>query len=371
MHFLLIPFLCLNLIFMVICSLPQNLQSRQILAFVSCVALMIIFSIMSLRPATGDGFRYYQHFLELNGASFTFLITKMFESDPIYIFLNWIFGWFGTQPFWLFGSCAGLYIVFFVLSVRLMTSKPVETAIVVMLYSVYPYFITYSVNAIRQGLSLTFLMFAYANFRRQNSVGWIWLFLAPFWHSGSWLAVGVVIAHQLMCKYIATPRLRWQLVLLGFFVSIGLSVTAVNDTVGAIFHSQIAVDSSHEIYFEDNDDVDYRTGFRADFFLFSILPLVSAFILRRQSPTFSYQGSGWLLSLYLSLNIIYNLFSFAPFSDRFAIFSWYLVPLLLFMQVNEMENRRFMLIFVSVFLSIDLVLLQTFTGKYISLPVGI
>lgn len=369
MHFLLIPYALLSLIFIVHFNTRREAGARAGLVLMASATLGLIFMAILMRPASGDSGRYYQYFLELGKMGLQDALAYR-GTDPLYVLLNWSASVLGQSQWLLFGSTLMVYVGVFVVAVRRLVGL-ISTAILIMCYAAFPYFVAYAANGLRQGLSLVFLLMAYVGFKQEKRTAWLWLLLAPFWHSGAWLAVIIAIFHQLMVRFVRNERTRWKLVFLILFVAVTLSATGLNESVVSQFSGLVTLQKSQEIYFSDPNDVGYRAGFRPDFLLFSLLPLGVAWLLRRRASTFSYKGSGWWLSLYLSLNVIYHLFAFAPFADRFAAFSWFLMPLVIFLQIRETRNYKWMTIFVAVVVLVNIVMLQFYTGNFIQAPKGL
>lgn len=70
------------------------------------------------------------------------------------------------------------------------------------------------------------------------------------------------------------------------------------------------------------------TGFRFDFLLYSLLPIIVAFFFKLRAKTKNelYEK---LLCVYLMTNSFWVIFIRANFSNRFAYLSWFLYPLVL------------------------------------------
>lgn len=366
MHFLLIPYSLLCTLFTVLFFKREQVNSRTGMFVAAAITTGLLFFSMWLRPATGDSWRYLEYFRDLRDMTLASAMTYR-EPDPLYVLLNWLAGRVGDQAWVLFGATLVVYFGVFLAAIRRLV-RPVEVLVVLMCYTAFPYFVAYGANGLRQGLALVFLLMAYVQIRQGLRAGWWWLFLAPLWHSGAWLAVAVTVAHQVMCRFVVSPRRRWALVLSTFLVSVLLSFTGLNESLMRQLPTFVDLKQTQEIYFTDAVDVGYRAGFRFDFMLFSLLPLLTALLLRVRHSTFSYTGPGWWLSLYLSLNVVYQLFAFAPFADRFAGFSWFLLPLVILLQVRAHPSKDLLTIFVAAVCLVNLAALQFYTGNFIQPP---
>lgn len=320
MHYLLIPYILLSVMFVMQFKARRDEGMRTGLVFTAGITMLMMYMAMTLRPAAGDSWRYYQYFLDLRQME----LTEAFAysgTDPLYVLLNWLMGCVGSDEWLLFGAILAVYMGVFVTAIQRLVGL-IGASVIMMCYAAFPFFVAYGASGLRQGLALVFMLSAFVAFNQNKSSAWVWLLLAPFWHSGAWLGVAVAVSHHLMCTIVRSERVRWCLVLFTLCVSIILSISELNAPLMSQLPEQVTLNESHEIYFTNPEDVNYRAGFRPDFLLFSLLPLATGWLLRRQAPTFHYAGSGWWLSLYLSLNAIYHLFAFVPFADRFSAFSW-------------------------------------------------
>lgn len=341
MHFLLIAYLLLNITFVSQLLRRSDVCSRTAMVAASSVTTVMMITAMLLRPVQGDSWRYYQTFLALRGMDLIEVLALP-EVDLLYVGLNWLVGQLGSAPLLLFGTTLVIYFTVLLVALRRYLGH-LHTAVLIMCYAAYPFFVTYGANGLRQGLAQVFLLMAYVQFRCRKHTAWVWLLLAPFWHSGAWLAVGVTLAHMTMCRMVRVERHRWWLVLGTLAFVIGLSATGLNESIMSSMIANFELRQTHVGYFGGVDEVEsvgYKTGFRLDFLLFSLIPLAIALWQRRRAPILSYDRSGWWLSLYLSLNIIYHLFSFAPFADRFSGFSWFIMPLVVFLQARDVGRRN-------------------------------
>jgi len=368
MHHLLIPYAFLSAAFVVQFHLRRDVTARTGIVFTAGITLALLFVSIVLRPVAGDSWRYYQYFLYLRSMG---LLDAMAYREPDVLFTSfiWLVGHLGSAPWLLFTATLTVYVgVFLAALYRLIGLS--GAAVLLICYSAFPYFVAYGASGLRHGLALVFLLMAFVCFQQNRRTAWVWLLLAPLWHSGAWLAVAVTFMHWLLCRFSYKEWLRWSLVMLALLLSIILSASGLNEPLLSQLPDYVDLQKSHDIYFTDAARYGYRSGFRWDFLLFSLLPLGTGLLFRKTAATFRYSGSGWWLSLYLSLNCIYHLFSFAPFTDRFAVFSWFLMPLVVFLQIRETNRKNLMTLFVAAICLVNVVMLQFYTGNFIPAPRG-
>jgi hypothetical protein len=367
MHYLLIPYLLLGSLFVLQFHARKDVSMRTGLVVTALVTVLMLCIAIAARPVTGDSWRYYQYFSTVRNLPLGEALQYR-DPDALYALLNWLLGQLGQAPWILYSGVLTIYVGVSVYSLRRRFTT-VDIAILSVCMTAYPFFIAYAANGLRQGIGLAFLFAGYVGVRGGRKSAWIWVFLAPFWHSAIWLAVGVLVIHQLMCALTRNHGLRWGLVLGAWLVSLMLVISGLNTVLGKIAPSLVEIDRKYEIYFMDPSQFGYAAGFRPDFTLFSLLPLATAIAFRRSGKTLDYRTiAGWMLSLYLSLNIIYNLFSFAPFADRFAAFSWWLMPFVVFLQVRAVGSKRLMSIFATGIVVVNALMLQLYTGNFLPAP---
>lgn len=367
MHFLLIPYLLLSLIFLSQFQHRNQATARGGVVLIATLTGLMMYAAMLFRPVHGDSWRYYVNFRYISSRSLEDALALP-EADPLFSLLNWLAGQLGETPPYLFGATLTIYFAVLILALRRQVG-PLGASVLIMCYAAFPYFVAYGASGLRQGLALVFLFMAYTHFQQGRRTAWVWLLISPFWHSGAWLAVGVFVLHVFMCKFVKARRARWQLVMGSLLVAIGLSATGLNETLLSSLPDSVQMKKNYEIYFTDAREVGYEAGFRIDFLAFSLVPLAVAWLLPNRNSLFSYTASGWWLSLYLSLNVIYHLFSFAPFADRFAAFSWFLMPLVVFIQIRDTAKPKLMSAFVIGVSFVNLAMLQFYTGRFLGEPV--
>ena len=96
MHFLLIPYTLLSALFVMHYQVRSEMASRGGLVVTSIAAGTLLFLAMLFRPAAGDSWRYYRHFLELRDLSLVEALQHH-ASDPLFTLLNWVAGQFGLH----------------------------------------------------------------------------------------------------------------------------------------------------------------------------------------------------------------------------------------------------------------------------------
>lgn len=367
MHYLLIPYLLLGGLFVVQFHARREIAMRTGLVVTAlAIMAMLSFAIVA-RPVAGDSWRYYMYFRDVRDLSL-FEAFQYRDPDPLYALLNWVVGQLGSAPWVLYAATLAVYLGVSVLALR-RRFNAVELSVLAICMTAYPFFIAYAANGLRQGMGLACLLAGYLGVREGNKRGWLWVAIAPLWHSAMALAAAVLVVHQLMCRLLRKQGQRWALVVGAWLVSLLLMLTSANAAIGNLLPGLMELDANYDVYFMDPTAFGYQAGFRPDFVLFSLVPVFTAVMFRKSARAFDYRTlAGWMLSLYLSLNIIYNLFAFAPFADRFAAFSWWLMPLVVFLQIRATGRRSLMSVFVTGIVLVNAAMLQLYTGNFLLVP---
>lgn len=325
-------------------------------------AMSVVLFAAVFREIGGDTGRYnitFQYLASLNFAE----MWAAADNNWLFETLMWCLAQLGTNPLWFILPITLFCILMMRHSLRQILG-PTDTAIAILLYSAYPFFIFYISSGIKQAIAMALLMQGYVClFKGRRRAALIWLFLAPLFHTGAVLVYPFLLLHFLLWRPGFGYR-RALMVSIGLLVfSVVLSVTGLNRALMAPIQAYASFADNYSIYFEDATGFGYSAGFRPDFTLFSFLPFVAAWWLRRKGQGLSAAGSGWWLNLYALLASIYQLFAFAPFSDRFASFAWYLIPALVVIMLADTAALRPRKLIILTFALLNILILQFYTGN--------
>jgi hypothetical protein len=324
-------------------------------------AMTVVLFASVFREIDGDTGRYSSTFQGLASQGFTKMWAQT-TNNWLFETLMWGLAQFGTNPLWFIIPITLFCILMMRHSLRELLG-PTDTAIAMLLYSVYPFFIFFVSGGLKQAICMALLMQGYVClFKKRRLEAVVFLALAPLFHTG-----GVLIFPFLMIHFLTwRPNFGYHkafTVSLGLFLfCTGLSFTGLNQTLMAPVQAYASFSDNYALYFMDAKDIGYRAGFRLDFTVFSLLPLFAGWWLRRQGNGLSAEISGWWLNLCCLLACLYQLFAFAPFADRFATFGWFLTPAVLVIMLAESNKLRPRQSVVLIFAVLNIVILQFYTG---------
>lgn len=178
-------------------------------------------------------------------------------------------------------------------------------------------FYAYGVNTIRAGFAASFLLLAVVYYRQL-----VWFFLFIFIAVNCHYSMIIPSLAMVAARYWNKPKL---------YIGLWLCCVLASAVAGHYFETLFAgmsSDSRVSYLAVDAQDTHYKVGFRVDFVLYSLLPIVAGYYYlvrkRIQSEFYSF-----LLNTYILANCFWILVIRANFSDRFAYLSWFLYPLVL------------------------------------------
>lgn len=173
-------------------------------------------------------------------------------------------------------------------------------------------------NIIRNGLAIAlFLPCTYYTFSKKYKWALLWGVASFLSHQSILLPLlGLLLVHLI--------RSPLKYFVFGYITS---SILAFND-IGLHSFSFINVLNIEKLNLYINSEIDvYRTGFRPDFYLFNTFFLISFLILNKNKNV----AFDRYLKLYIVLSSVFFLCFHIPFSDRFGIYSWIFIPVVLFL----------------------------------------
>lgn len=306
------------------------------------MALVLVVILMGMRPSSsayGDTVTY------------TYGFNKFAQNrDSIHFYLEkeWLFG--NTMRFFakytdlrtfLF-TCAIIYVGALWLALRRIFDEYnfVPLLIVISMFT----FWTYGVNGMRNGMaaSLFILAMTYTN-------------NIPVMLALAFIGAGF---HNSVYIMLAAAALAWMLNNSRLYMIIWGTCIAVSFALGSTIQAWMAgfansMDSDNKLTFYltysqsamKTDGLIVATGFRWDFIAYSALGVAigAYFILRRRFEDEYYR---WIFNTYLICNSFWILIIRAPYSNRFAQISWFILPIVLiypFMRERFWINQEKML----------------------------
>lgn len=216
--------------------------------------------------------------------------------------------------------------------------------------------ISTSINVMRQGLSLVLLLLAYSyliNNNRKKVI--IFSVLSLGFH----LTAIIPILLWLIVRFTKKIKFKWFLLL--YITGIVLSLLNFGVLNFAPFLSEILInmEDKRASYLSGKEVEHYVTGFRPQFVAFnSILLVLFLFIRKNLKVGKEYEI---LLRYYIIASFMFFMAFQIPFSDRWGLFGWFAMPILIAPIFNTFKNIKYpylrtltvlFLIFVFIFFNI-------------------
>jgi hypothetical protein len=207
-------------------------------------------------------------------------------------------------------------------------------------------FLSYGVNAIRAGIALSLFMIA-ISYSEKNIIFVTISLLAILIQKSIIIVLFAFLVTHFFTKY------KWYIGL--WFLFLLFSILNINIITDFIQNNFSVVDPRVVEYLGSKKNELYKSGFRYDFLLYSIIPIgIGFYYLNRMK--FKNAVYLRLYNIYLLVNALWLLVIRIPFTDRFAYLSWFLFPILLLYPLFLIKdiknrNRKIALIMISIVLT--------------------
>ena len=292
-------------------SLPQGVFKTSFWAL-----LLAVIFYMGLRPISGIYFGDMGTYArDFERARFALGTLELNRSDSLFLLFLELSAAFLSVDTW-FLLCAALYVGLMAWAVHRVHGPQAYLALLVMVAS-YSFW-GYGVNGIRNGLATSLVLLGMA-YRDRKAIMFVLFGLALGTHASVALPVSIFLLGFVI-------RSPW-FYLIGYALAIPLSLI-----MGGWWESWFASlglfgDARFSSYLLDTTEARLfsATGFRWDFVLYSVSPILFASwqLFHRQLNDRFYTQ---LVNTYVGANAFWVLVIRASFSNRFAYLSWFLMP---------------------------------------------
>lgn len=232
-----------------------------------------------------------------------------------------------------------LYPLYRIFKSKLVTHK------IQLLYVFFSFFFVYAlgINIMRQGVAISFMLLAavyWTETKRRKSI--LVAIIATSFHLST-IIMMVVFAISYHIKTINRPLTFYIIcTIISFFgadiINLLLTIPEFSEISGNRLDIYQSAGNLSNIY-----NKSYEIGFRKDFFLFNSI-FAALFVYSAKRKTFS--DDIWIsaLNAYLILSGVFFLSFQIPYSDRFGVMSWILIPFLFTKMINYLPRPYLKLI---------------------------
>lgn len=314
----LLVLIILGIIVSALIGLRSSDVGRDTVSYISYFSDSVVYGVIDKFEF---GFSYLLYFISntINSVDFFFFIIALIITSCYIIFFYKLY----LKLFKPHRSSVGRYIIFFT----------------ILLFSSWYY--TLTTNGIRQGVSIAFIYLAlYYLFYEQKKVKFIIIsLLAISFHLSAIVILPIFLFYKTRFRLVF---IAWVLSGIGYF-------TSTNE----LFIEWISIKFNLPIYQlvkfyavergeQPGDGLYY--GFDLKFFIYTIFwPLLLLILSKWKSQSKSYELNKKevfvLIKIYFFLSIPYFLLGFGAFSNRFAVLSWFLIPVLQFYSISSLRFR--------------------------------
>lgn len=351
-NFLFFSFAFVALGFALECDIKKRmrLRSGQIFIAIFCIAFTVLFGLREIDIGTDTWLYYWQYSnyedIELGTdflMYFIFASLNYFSDDPSLFFILMSILYTGS------------------LSIALVRyAKSIDGSPLLVVFSLVAFFFFQSmgINIIRQGVSLGFFVLGLSYFLAHSKTILKSQILIPFALSVGFHFTGLVpIIFFLIAVYFSKLKLWFYISLYSLstvLAALSVSVLAFKDSFD--FGS---VDERRSSYLDVSDFTDeYSIGFKPQFVAFNTIFLVIFLLIRKYLITS--KEYDYMLKYYILSSAFFYMAFQLPYSDRWGIMSWIILPFLIAPLFRNNGKRKFailtLLFLIGVFVFFQIIL---------------
>ena len=295
--------------------------------------LMIIF--IGLRPVSEKYFvdmaTYDAAYGVLKGHDFVY-----YGGPGTNLLFDSLFGFLASKDVpvtYFFFIIAAIYFIGISLACCMLFPKDKMASVLVYL-SAFSTF-AYGTNGIKAGAAAAFFLVAVALYERRQ---WVWVVILLLVSYGFHHAMIMPIVAFVACLVVKNPKVYLIFWVVCFFISL-FHITFFQELMANFIDEQGA---GYLLGDGGYVKADFLGGFRIDFILYSVIPIIVGIIAveqkKIQSDTYLF-----LLNLYTLTNAVWLLCMYADFTNRIAYLSWMLFPIVLIYPFlnEEWEGPRY------------------------------
>lgn len=233
-----------------------------------------------------------------------------------------IIKFFSSEQVFFFGVLATLYVGLRYIACT-QFSKENNFLLFLLILSSFLFF-AYGHNTIRSGVASSFLILAFSLFFKKR-IGFMISFILMFMSAGVHKSMIIPIVAFFISLFYRNTKVLIGLWVVSFFASLLLG-----NYVSEFFGDLVTENAGEQAgdYITNTENSRYDTGFRLDFIIYSLAPIVIGwyYILKKEFKDKLYLT---LYGTYIIANSFFVLVIRASFIDRFGYLSWMLMPILL------------------------------------------
>lgn len=326
-------------------------QSRFYAKLLLAYIVLLVVAIGLKNPIAGDMERYLSYLDVMKNVSLfdSFVLTRW---EPGFVLFQWVVSKISSSYI--------LFIPMSIITVLLIMTTSLKKVIPynkipLIMFGYLSLFSFYNLlnNILRQGFSIAFLLLMLVYLEKNKYVhATFFLIIAICFHTTAFVGIIIIIFYKMnisLNKYIII-----------YFITALTLVLNINQNLISLLPLSMfdGAESYIQQYTSENFMSNYGGINRLDFFLFSIFWFfLSLFFYKR----YLYNDLFYLLVIkaYAIYGSFFFLFGFISYSDRLAVYSWFLIPLILFYPLINMISK-YKIVWITFGITICVVMMYVF-----------
>lgn len=289
------------------------------------IVFLILFAGTRAKNIGIDTGNYYSYFfIPATQVDGFFAIFVRLKTDVLFELILALTAWLNNYSIVLFSIALILNSTLYVF-VRKFTNYGKEGSSLILFLTIASSFsfLNLEINIMRNALALGFVLIAIYYALNENYRKVILYLIIGYLFHRTTIILMVIIAGVIFSKKVP---IKYYFVL--YIAAIGASAAGFGFHV-VPFLAELGSEDLQNLSYAG--ETNYRIGFRADFVTYNtfFLILFAKFCNKKSIRDM------FLLKYYILASVIFFFNFYIPFSDRFGLFSWLIIPLLLYNIVNE------------------------------------
>lgn len=308
-------------------TILNNALNSIFLTFLLLVYVSIGIFRLGVPDPCVDAPLYLRFFNLIRGYSLNNVLT-ISNYDPLFTLQSWVLAR-------IFNNTYLIWFSFFVISSLLLIIGLInifntwQLSLVYFTYVNYVFYYSTHLHVIRQGMAIAILVLAIAGILKKNNyLFYPCIFTAPLFHLSALPFALILFFIKKTIISIKHSLLIWCALSILFLTNLNKNVFSF------IPHNKILKYSSLDIILR------YGKTNRLDFYLFSLIFIIYCLIfliyVKVRDNAFTI-----ISNIYILFNAVFLMFGFIAYSDRIALYSWYIIPIIIWYPLLNLINQNY------------------------------
>ena len=314
-------------------------------SFVFVLIAMMIAYIPTLNVYVSDMVRYVRSFKEMSDFSL-FEILKYYDWEPLFLVTQWFISRF-TENQVVYVIFTFLMFCFLLYTIAKKMFLPWQRMFFIFIFFCYPFFYMFVFDVIRQGIAMFLLILSttYMLDKKKHIKFFVCIVAAGLFHDTAFMMGGALAIVFLFNFKLKTYLFVWSITAILFLTGFNSSILNFDfiRNIGYV-----------DIYTQDFRIKNFGGGVnKISYFIYSSFFLIVSLFLYKYLILEEYYKKTYfhIIKCYLGFNALFLLFGFIAYSNRIAMYSWFLVPLLVAYPILHKKKHSSWLLFLLILVS--------------------